>query len=185
MDQPAPVEPVETTETTLSSSRQVALPIIILLVVIGLMIVATMPSGPVEADHYQRFQDGKSLYALLSSRIASGDSLQDVEGILGTGIPVTEDAESVRTEIQKRAQWYPAQYPNGVSAGDTFLRWPLEGDAVTLQFRDGYLVHHNPSSFGVWYGRQDVGGRSDLVIDPSGPQMDIGGRTDVIELIDE
>jgi hypothetical protein len=73
------------------SIKHAVIPVAVLVVIVGLGVVATWPSGSVEAEHYQRFQDGKSLYALLSSRIERGDSLQEVEGILGAGVAVTTD----------------------------------------------------------------------------------------------
>nr|MBC8290273.1 hypothetical protein [Planctomycetota bacterium] len=72
------------------SVKQAVVPVAVLLVIVSLGVVATWPSGPVEAEHYQRFQDGKSLYALLGSRIERGDSLQEVEEILGQGVALAE-----------------------------------------------------------------------------------------------
>ena len=63
------------------SVKPLVVPVTVFLVIVSVGVVATGPSGPVEAEYYQRFQDGKSLDALLGSRIVCGDPLQKVKEI--------------------------------------------------------------------------------------------------------
>lgn len=127
--------------------KHAMIPVAILLVVVGLGIVATWPSGSVEAEHYQRFQDGKSLYSLLSSRIERGDSLETVEAILGAGTPVTDEDNVLRDRVWREASLSPDVYPDGVHSQDVFINYPSGDTFTTLQFRNGYLVNHDPNLF--------------------------------------
>lgn len=127
--------------------KQAAIPVAVLLVIVSLGVIATWPSGPIEAEHYQRFQDGKSLYALLGSRIERGDSLEDVEGILGTGLVLTEDIASVQEFVRRESSLNPRSYPDGVQQEDVFINYPHGDESTTLQFRNGYLVNHDRTLF--------------------------------------
>lgn len=80
--------------------KPVVVPVTVFLVLVSVGVVATWPSGPAEAEYYQRFQDGKSLYAPLGSRIDRGDSLQEVKGILGREV-VLEDVEPLRDYLRR------------------------------------------------------------------------------------
>ena len=60
------------------SVKPLVVPVTVFLVIVSVGVVATWPSGPAEAEYYQHFQDGKSPYALLGSRIDRGDSLQEL-----------------------------------------------------------------------------------------------------------
>ena len=148
--------------------KQALIPVFILLVIVTLAIVATWPSSALEADHYQRFQDGKSLYAVLSGRIRRGDSLQEVEEQLGPAVPV-EDMEAARTETQRNAAWNPDSFPDGVYDGDVFVAYPFENTILKLQFRNGTLVNHDPARFVEYQPHQDILGRD--------PSTAVAGRT--------
>ena len=130
-----------------SSVRHAVIPVAVLLVVVSLGIVATWPSGSVEAEHYQRFRDGKSLYTLLSSRIQPGDSLQTVERILGPGDLVTEEVESTREAVRREVSLSPEIFRDGVHSQDVFINYPHGDEFTTLQFRNGYLVNHDPGLY--------------------------------------
>ena len=93
--------------------------------------------------------------------------MPDVEKLLGPGVPVT-DGESLRTRVKQLAVRYPEQYPDGVHETDTFLDWPAREDSVTLQFRNGWLMNHNPSQFAQYQPKYTVAGRETV---PSGPPV--------------
>ena len=130
-----------------SSVKQAVIPVTVLLVVVSLGIVATWPSGSVEAEHYQRFRDGKSLYTLLSSSIQPGDSLQTVERVLGPGVLVTEEAETTREAVRREVSLSPEIFRDGVHSQDVFINYPHGDEFTTLQFRNGYLVNHDPGLY--------------------------------------
>ncbi|MHC4876123.1 MAG: hypothetical protein ACYTGL_06460 [Planctomycetota bacterium] len=161
--------------------KQAALPVVVLMVILGLGFITTWPSGALEADHYQRFRDGKSLYAILSSRIASGDSLQHVESALGPGTPLTEEADAHRSELREQALWTPQRFPNGVQNADVFLTWPLEDQSVTLQFRNGTLVNHRGEDFEDFQPQHDVAGQRIAADTSSGGDFDLAGNVHLIE----
>lgn len=141
--------------------KQTALPIVVLLVIVSLAFVSTWPSGSLEADHYQRFHDGKSLYGVLSGRIATGDSLEDVETVLGPGVSVTDGAVELRVKLREQARFSPARFPQGIHDEDVFVHWPVEDDTVTLQFRNHTLVNHLPSQFADYRPVYEIAGRQE------------------------
>lgn len=146
------------------SVKQAVIPVTVLLVIVSLGVVATWPSGPVEAEHYQRFQDGKSLYALLGSRIDRGDSLQEVEQILGPGVALEEadDVEPLRDYLRREASLNPESFPDGVQPGDVFIRYPHGDESTTLQFRNGFLVNHDPTLFAGSEPGVNIQGRDEV-----------------------
>lgn len=139
--------------------KQAALPVLVLLVIVSLAIVAGLPSASVEADHYHRFRDGKSLYTLLSGSIERGYSLEDVEDVIGPGNTPGDDVEEYRVALKETAQWHPESYPDGVFAEDEFLTWSGNDEKVTLQFRNGYLVNFSPERFMSYHPSYDVAGQ--------------------------
>ncbi|MFT5094328.1 MAG: hypothetical protein ACKVII_00815 [Planctomycetales bacterium] len=141
--------------------KQTALPILVLLVVVTLAVVTTLPSASVEADHYQRFRDGKSLYTLLSGSIGRGNSLQHVEELLGRGIPLEEDVETFRESLRETAQSEPDSYPDGIYEADTFMAWSGSDEKVTLQFRNGHLVNFSPEQFTTFRPSYDLAGQAE------------------------
>lgn len=138
--------------------KQAFLPVLVLVVVVGLAIITTWPSSSLEADHYQRFHDGKSLYSIMSSRIRSGDSLQNVEKLLGPAIVVTEAAGEIRNEYREQALARPESFPHGVYEEDAFVTYPIGDDKVTLQLRNGFVVNHQPGQYEEYHPTRDIAG---------------------------
>lgn len=147
--------------------KQACLPILVLLIFLALSSFLVWPATPLEADHYQRFQDGNSLYQLLSSSVDRGDSLEDVEDLLGQGVPVVESAEELRQQLQEIAQAYPEHYPDGVFATDRFVGYSFGRGQIVLQFRNQTLINHRPETFQNWQPPQDLGGRDSAAGDES------------------
>lgn len=143
--------------------KQAVIPVTVLLIVVSLAVVATWPSGSVEAEHYQRFQDGKSLYALLGSRITRGDSLQEVEAILGAGLAVTEEVDVIRDATRRESSLNPESFPDGVHPRDVFINYPFGDESTTLQFRNGYLVNHDPVLFRQTEPGIDIQARNEII----------------------
>lgn len=156
--------------------KQAAIPILVLTVIVGLAVLTSWPSGTLEADHYRRFQDGNSLFKLLSSRIKNGDSLEVIEHVLGPSIPLTDGASDVRALMQADAQQYPERYPNGVYDSDVLTTYPIENSKVLLQLRNGFLVNHDPRMFEQYYPAQDIGGVYDRNQIPVEVESTIGGQ---------
>jgi hypothetical protein len=138
--------------------KQAFLPVLVLVVVVGLAVITTWPSSSLEADHYRRFHDGKSLYALLNSRIRSGDSLQDVEELLGPATIPIDNVEELRTELREDSLTQPDHFPDGVYNEDTFATYPIGDDTVTLQLRNGFLINHQPSQYQDYRPKADIAG---------------------------
>jgi hypothetical protein len=155
--------------------KQIALPAVILLVLVSLATVALWPSASVDADHYRRFRDGQTLYSVLHTEVEPGSAVQDVEKLLGAGVPVTDGVEAVRAGLKQLAIRYHEHYPDGVYETDTFLEWPAGEDSVTLQFRNGWLMNHDPSQFAQYRPKYAVAGYETV---PSGPPVsEIAGRS--------
>lgn len=157
--------------------KQAALPILVLLIVVTLAIVTALPSASVEADHYQRFRDGKSLYTLLNGSIRRGYSLQDVEELLGPGTPYLDDAEAHREALRETARWQPDSFPDGVYDADTFVAWSGSDENVILQFRDRHLVNFLPEAFSTFHPSYDLAGQTEQYDNlETEPEYEIAGR---------
>jgi len=97
---------------------------------------------------------------LLSGSIGRGNSLHDVEELIGPGVPLIEDAESHREALRETAQWHPDSYPDGVFDADVFLTWSGNDEKVTLQFRNGHLLNYEPEQFTTFRPAHDVAGQT-------------------------
>lgn len=137
--------------------KQAAIPVLVFIVIVGMAILTTWPSRSLEAEHHQRFQDGKSLYSLLRSSIRTGDSVEVVERILGKSVPLAEGLDDLRSQLRQQADQYPERSLFGVNDSDTFVTYPVENSNLSLQFRNGYLVNHDAKMFEQFYSHQDIG----------------------------
>lgn len=158
--------------------KQACLPILVFLIFMALSSFAVWPATPLEAEHYQRFQDGNSLYRLLSSSVNRGDSLEDVKELLGQGLPVVENAGELRQQLQELAQAYPEHYPDGVFATDRFVGYSFGHGRVVLQFRNQTLVNHRPETFQTWQPHQDPGG-GDSMSSIGGRPVTVGSESEI------
>ena len=147
--------------------KQTAIPILVLVIIVGMAILTSWPAGSLEANHYLRFQDGKSLYALLSSSVRTGDSLEVIGKVLGPATPLAEGVEDVRQQLVEEAQQHPDRFPQGVYPQDAFVTYPIESGKLLLQIRNGFLVNHDPAMFEDFYPEQDIAGSSNGVVIPS------------------
>ena len=115
----------------------------------SVILILSVFQGCSDAEHYRIRHDADSLYAVLHADISSGDSLEEVQQLLGAGQAV-EGAEKLRTfnAIRHFAESNPAGYPDGVEDGDTLAKYPMgKGVSISLQFRGGTLVNHVPEHF--------------------------------------
>jgi hypothetical protein len=95
--------------------------------------------------HYRIRHDGKSLYRVLSTRLKPGDSRSRVDSLLGTG---KEPSEAHRNRLLEAVRECPEFYPDDVLPTDVLLNYPYDGSCwMSLQFRDGRLVNHDPAQF--------------------------------------
>ncbi len=147
--------------------KQAAIPILVLAIIVGLAILTTWPAGSLEANHYQRFQDGKSLYALLRSSVRTGDSLEVIGKVLGPATPLVEGVEEIRQQLAEDALQHPERFPHGVYPQDVFMTYPVEGGKLLLQFRNGFLINHDPEMFEDFYPDQEIAGNSSGVVTSS------------------
>lgn len=142
--------------------NQACLPILVLLVLTARSSFAVWPATPLEAEHHLHFQDGNSLYRLLSSSVNRGDSLEDVEELQGQGIPVVKNAGELHEQLQEIAQADPEHYPDGIFATDGFAGYSFGHGQIVLQFRNQTLVNHRPETFQNWQPPQDPVGRDSM-----------------------
>lgn len=115
----------------------------------SLLLIVTLAFSCASASHYRVRHDSKSLYEVLSTKIANGDSLTAIEAILGPSQPTAGDAyERAMRAIQSFAADSPDRYPDGVHDSDVLVEYPMAScGAVILQIRDGRLVNHIPADF--------------------------------------
>lgn len=148
--------------------KQIALPALILLVLVCLATVALWPSASLDAEQYRRFQDPHTLYSVLHTDVVPGCSVQEVEELLGTGVPVTEGVDELKASRKRLAARLPDQFPDGVHETDTFVSWPAGEDSVTLQFRNEWLVNHDQNSFAQYRPAYAIAGHEPV---PSAPPV--------------
>jgi len=155
--------------------KQAAIPILVLVTIVGLAILTSWPSSSLEADHYQKFQDGKSLYALLHSRIYTGQRLNEIEAVLGPATPLTEGAAEVRKHLQEEASQFPDRFPQGVYEGDNFVTYQIENGKLLMQLRNGVLVNHDPRLFEEFASPTDIAGGGDQTVSADDAAITVGG----------
>lgn len=153
--------------------KQIALPAVVLLVLVSLATIALWPSASVDADHYRRFNDPQTLYAVLHSDVSRGSSVEEIEELIGPGTPVTDGVDELRATLRSQVLRSPGYFADGVHDVDTFVTWPAGDDSVTLQFRNGWLVNHDPARYATYRPQYAIAGHETV---PSGPPVsDIAG----------
>lgn len=95
-------------------------------------------------EHYRQHHDGKSLYQVLHKQVRSGESLENVQSLLGRG---EESSPRTRAAVERFARKHETQYPDGYQESDQLVDYPIEGGWLTLQFRSGQLVNFRPGDF--------------------------------------
>ena len=100
-------------------------------------------------SRYRRHKDGKSLYAVLYKYVSNGDSLEDVEKLLGEGEQISiETAKRMFPMRQKLASTDPDKFPDGVSESDMLIGYTVgKQHKIVLTFRDGKLVNYVQDKF--------------------------------------
>lgn len=144
--------------------KQAAIPILVLVIIVGMAILTTWPAGSLEANHYLKFQDGNSLYSLLRSSVRTGDSVEVIAKVLGPATPLVEGLDEIRQQLEEDAQQHPERFPQGVYPQDVVMTYPVESGRLLLQFRNGFLINHDPEMFEDFYPEQDIAGKSDGVV---------------------
>ena len=103
-------------------------------------------SGCSSADHYRSHKDGKSLYAVMYHSVRLGNSLEKVQGLLGTG--QNDEGKKALEATKKMAAKNPSAWPDGVRDDDKMIGYPFDdGATLWLQFRKGKLINHNAADF--------------------------------------
>jgi hypothetical protein len=116
-----------------------------LALVVILLFAYTCTKGQFSAFLYRRTHSGRWLYSTLYHGVKSGDTLEQIERLLGPGKEV--DSERQLRASRKFAQMNPGAHPDGYRDDDAFLGFPLSGGKIILQFRDGILVNFDPNEF--------------------------------------
>lgn len=93
------------------------------------------------AVRYRRTGEGHALYAVLKDRLRNGVTFEGASQILGPGNRVADP------KFLKYAVANALSSPEGARATDAFYTWKSTGWDITLQFRDGKLINHNPSVY--------------------------------------
>ena len=120
---------------------------VILLVVLGmavtigavLLFAYVAMTGRFSGMIYRYTGSGKWLYSALYHGVEDGDSVEDVEGLLGPG---KEGGQKVRGAMKKMAGQNPGSA--GYEASDRVLGFGLPGGELYLQFREGVLINFDP-----------------------------------------
>ena len=96
-------------------------------------------------QHYQAFQDGRSLHAVLQE-LKNGESKEKVSELLGIKTYGMDDTHRKGTFAS--FQMNPKDFPDGLKETDVILFYPFDDRGLaTLIFRDGKLINHNPARY--------------------------------------
>jgi hypothetical protein len=99
---------------------------------------------PAVAARYQRERDTASLNRTLRHHVRPGDSVAQVERLLGTGDRKVHEKMLVAQRLF--AERSPAHDPDGVELTDELIAFhAMDNCSVILQFRDGRLINFIPS----------------------------------------
>ena len=123
-------------------------------VTIGVIVLVTYSceTGWFSAAVYRYTGSGKWLYSALYHGMQNGDTVEEVERLLGPG----KEADSrVRNAVKKLTQRY--LNPDGYEESDVILGFRLGGGQLYLQFRDGVLINFDPEEFRKYEEPQIVG----------------------------
>jgi hypothetical protein len=121
---------------------------------IGVIILVTYScqTGWFSAAVYRYTGSGKWLYSALYHGVQNGDTVKEVERLLGPG----KEADSrVRNAVKKLTQRYPNL--DGYEESDVVLGFRLPSGELYLQFRDGVLINFDPEDFRKYEEPQIVG----------------------------
>jgi hypothetical protein len=113
----------------------------------ALLFALTALAGCSAAAHYRSRKDRESLLKVLREEVSPGDSLEEVQSLLGPGA-VLSNPEDHRQTLRELADRSPERYPDGIEESDEFLVYPTRvGWVEVLQFRNGRLINFNPRQY--------------------------------------
>ena len=115
---------------------------------VGCLLTALLATGAgcSSADHYRSHKDGQSLYAVMHDSVRRGDSVEKVQGLLGTG--QNDEGRKALEATKRMAAKNPSGWPDGVRDDDRVIGYPCdESTTLWLQFRNGRLINHDPDDF--------------------------------------
>lgn len=102
---------------------------------------------------YRQTQDSEQLRLALLHEIKTGDRIEHIQRILGSGKPASEQQQQNLLAAYHRWQTkYGDEFkaPDGIATTDFFLFYPARKDAcngIFLQFRYGRLINHDRNGF--------------------------------------
>ena len=100
--------------------------------------------GWFSAAVYRYTGSGKWLYSTLYHGVQNGDTIEQVENLLGQG---KETDSRLHSAVKKFAARNPSGWPHGCEENDKFLGFRLPGGHLNLQFRNGVLINFDPDEF--------------------------------------
>jgi len=135
-------------------------PTTILLILIGVVVTIAFivisayvcETGWFSAAVYRYTGSGRWLYSALYHGVQNGNTIEQVEKLLGPG---KQASDNVRKAVKKLAQRH--QQSDGYEESDQVLGFPLPGGQLYLQFRNGVLINFEPTDFQKYSQPQIIG----------------------------
>ena len=107
-----------------------------------------LAAGCSPAKHYRKYHDVKSLCAVLSQQVKSGDSMEHVQSLLGPGVILSgAERDLAAAHYLQLARGRPQVFRDGIVGDDVFLGYNSDASALALQFRNGRLINFDPKRF--------------------------------------
>ena len=115
-------------------------------------------TGRFSAIVYRYTGSGKWLYSTLYHGVQNGDTIEQVENLLGPGKKANAELNGRLYSVTKKfAAKNPSGYPDGCEENDEFLGFRLLGGELYLQFRNGVLINFDPAEFEKYEEVQIIG----------------------------
>jgi len=111
-------------------------------------------TGRFSAAVYRYTGSGKWLYSTLYHGVQNGDTIEQVEQLLGPG---KKGGAKLLNSFKRLAEKYPESCPDGYKEADEAVGFPLPGSELYLQFRNGVLINFDPTDFEKYEEPQIIG----------------------------
>ncbi|MBL7153808.1 MAG: hypothetical protein ISS79_08825 [Phycisphaerae bacterium] len=125
-----------------------------LTIAVILLLAYVCMTGRFSAVVYRYTGSGKWLYSTLYHGVKNGDTIEQVERLLGPG---KETGSRLHSAVKKFAARNPSGWPDGCEENDKFLGFRLPGGHLNLQFRNGVLINFDPDEFQKYEELQIIG----------------------------
>lgn len=122
-----------------TSRRRTTKAFVLVLCIAAVILIVPRAWLAFNASQFRKHGDASAFLYVYES-LRNGDTLERIEGLLGTGQPNHDP--KYREACKKVAEANPDEAPSGFLESDALLGYSAGSTTIHLQFRDGQLVNH-------------------------------------------